>query len=209
MNKYFYIHLNHYANFVNNQRSVVMKTWIIILFVSAGTMISCASSDKTSKSENQLAVAAEKAKKAEETMKMEEQKSAKEKEEIKAKEELEKKKAESEMQKEELKAVKERLKKMGMAAVYVPVSKDGDAFSYPGGRTTAIRTKVTDDITVRSLSLVVDKQIEKSNSDRDHYNTGLGGFETCLNNQLYILFMSKDKNGMVVREWYETLEKCN
>lgn len=183
-----------------------MKTWIIVLIFSLAAMTGCASSDTAAKRDQQKDTAEENAKKALEMMKMEEEKAAKE--EMTAREELDKKKAESEKQKQELGAVKQRLKQMSMAAVFVPITRDGGVFSYPGGRTSVIKVKVADDITLRPLNLIMDGQLEKSNSDRDYYNTGTGGFETCLNDQLFILYMSKDKNGMVVRDWYETLDKC-
>lgn len=186
-----------------------MKTLISVILISWAVTIGCASSDKSAKSDKQQLSEEEKAQKATEARKLEDEKNAKEKEELAAKEELERRKAESEKNREELGAVKERLKQMGMAAVYVPVTKDGNTLSYPGGRVAVIRSKVGDAITLRSLNDVMQNQIEKSNSDLDRYNTGYGGFETCLRGQLFVLYMSRDKNGMVVREWYETLDKCN
>ena len=186
-----------------------MKVLMIVWMISLMTFMSCASSDKASKSEKQDAVAEVKAKAEAESKKLEDEKAAKEKEEMQAKEELEKKKADAEKQREELGAVKERLKKMGLAAVYAPITRDGQVFTYPGGRTTTIKSRVVDNILLRSLNQIMDKQMEKSNSDRDYYNTGTGGFEACLNDQLYVLYMSKNNNGMVTREWFEMLEKCN
>jgi hypothetical protein len=185
-----------------------MRVLTFALMISFAAFMSCASSDKTSKNDKQV-LAEVKAKAEAETKKLEEEKAVKEKEEMLAKEELDKKKAESEKQREELGAVKERLKKMGLAAVYFPITRDGQVFTYPGGRTTTIKSQVLDNILLRSLNQIMDKQVEKSNSDRDYYTTGTGGFEACLNDQLYILYMSKNNNGMIIREWFEMLEKCN
>ena len=186
-----------------------MKALIIVLIISLVTVISCTSSDTASKSDKQKVTAEEKAKKAEEVMKLEEEKAAREKETKMAKEELEKKKADHEKQIDEMKAVKERLKEMGMGAVFVPVTKDGNVFLYPGGKTAVIRSKVADDITLRSLNLAIDKQIKKSNSDLDYYTSGLGGFETCMGDRFFILYMYKDQGGSIQREWYELMDKCN
>ncbi len=185
-----------------------MRTlWIACLFLAAGIM-GCASSEKSSR-DNTQALSEVKAKAETETKKLEEEKEAKEKEAALAEEELLKKKAESEKQREELGAVKERLKKMGLAAVFVPITRDGQVFLYPGGRTATIKYAVSDMIVLRSLNQLMDKQLEKSNSDRDYFNTGNGGFEACLNDQLYILFMHRGQSGAIVRDWFEMLEKCN
>lgn len=110
-----------------------MRYTTFALLVSFAAFMSCASSDKASKSDKQNVLVEAKTKAEAETKKLEEEKAAKEKEEMLAKEELEKKKAESEKQREELGAVKERLKKMGLAAVYFPITRDGQVFTYPGG----------------------------------------------------------------------------
>jgi flagellar biosynthesis GTPase FlhF len=185
-----------------------MKTLLIALIFTTMAILGCGSAEKTSKKDTQVLSEA-RAKADAETKKMEEEKAAKEQEEKKAREELEKKKAESDKNREELGAVKERLKKMGLATVFVPVSRDGQIFMYPGGRTTTIKYQVSDMILLRSLNQMMDSQLEKSNSDRDYYNTGNGGFEACLNDQLYILYMYRNNSGAIVREWFEMMEKCN
>ncbi len=143
-----------------------------------------------------------------EAKKLDEERMIKEEEAKKEAAEVEVKKAHREKASAELKAVKENLKKMGLAAVFVPMTKNGDTFNYPGGKAIVVKEKVTDSGVLQSLNSMIDQQTEKYDDDRHQLSTCSGGYETCMDSKGYILYLSKDAGGTCIREWYLVNADC-
>ncbi len=186
-----------------------MKT--LIIFAALTLMIGCGGSGKSSKPDKQkeMTMLAENRAKAEaEAKKLDEERMIKEEEAKKEAAEVEVKKAHREKASAELKAVKENLKKMGLAAVFVPMTKNGDTFNYPGGKAIVVKEKVTDSGVLQSLNSMIDQQTEKYDDDRHQLSTCSGGYETCMDSKGYILYLSKDAGGTCIREWYLVNADC-
>jgi len=181
-----------------------MKSIAFIFALTLGVLIGCKSEEKATKKDKEVAANEDKKAKDEELKKLEQEKAKKEEEERLAKQELDKKKANLVQQQQELASVRENLKKMGLAAVFVYITKSGDTFTYQDGHTVMIKEKVADGFVQQSLDQIVQKQLEKENAARDSYNTCSNGFEACLDHKLYINFMSRDEKGNCVRQWYLT-----
>lgn len=125
-----------------------------------------------------------------------------------AADELAKKKEENEKSKDELRKVYANLKKMGQWADYMPYSKENNSFLLPGGVTRTLRKEITDTETLTQLNAMMDAQAAKHDKDLHALTTCIGGFETCLNGKIVILYFTKDETGACKRTWYETENNC-
>ncbi len=190
-----------------------MKYFYLITMAFVLIVAGCKSSEQAKKSETKKESKKELARKEvqkekEEKDRMEQERLVKEQEDKKAKEELERKKIESEKQKEELRRVQENLKKMGLAAFRVEVTKTDNQFNYGDGRVIGITGPVKDRAVLDALNDLLAKARDDERKRMKSEPECAGGYETCQDGWLYVYYMVRSSEGACDGQWYKTGQEC-
>lgn len=188
-----------------------MKTYTWLIVIGLIALMGCGGQKSSVKTDKQNEQHEEKKAKEESLKQLEEEKKAKEKEEQMLKEEVEKKKVLSEKDLQEMKNVKERLKKMGLAAVYVPMKRDNEFLVYQDNTLMRIKGDVTSQGILNALNDILKKEKDRDNEAAHLMEVCAGGFETCFENHFYVYYMEKKQvNGVWTCDgiWYEVDAEC-
>lgn len=180
-----------------------MKSFIVLVTIIGVIVSSCGPQKATRSDMSKLDEARANAEKAKENLANTQNAS-----QIAA-DELAKKKDENEKSKDELRKVRANLKKMGQWADYMPFNKENNTLLLPGGVTRTIRKEITDTEALTQLNAMLDAQATKQDKDHHALTTCIGGFETCLNGKIVVLYFTKDDAGACKRTWYETENNCD
>jgi flagellar biosynthesis component FlhA len=190
-----------------------MKYFYLLIMACLLAVAGCKSSEQAKKSETKKETKKEIArqeieKEKQEKDRLEQERIAKEQEEKQAKEELEKKKIESDKQKEELRKVQENLKRMGLAAYRVQITKDGNQIKYADGQTVTLSGTVVDRSLVNTLNDLLAKARDDERKKMNAEPACTGGYETCQDGWLYIYYMIESGNGNCDGQWYKIDQEC-
>ncbi|MBX7151454.1 hypothetical protein K1X84_07425 [bacterium] len=188
-----------------------MKTYTWLLTLCFIVAIGCSGQKSAAKTDHHDEKMEEKKAKEESLKQMEEEKKAKQKEEQMLKEEVEKKKNLSDKDRQEMKNVKERLKKMGLAAMYVPMKRDNEFFVYQDNTLMRIKGDVVSQGILNALNDILKKEKDRDNEAAHLMEVCSGGFETCFENHFYVYYMEKKEVNKVwtcESKWYEVDAEC-
>ena len=169
--------------------------------------VGCAGGGAAKKKEKAVNMEAAKAAAEQSAKQMNDQMEVAKKEETVAKEEVVEKKAMVDKCKSDLMAVRDLLIKMGVAAERVNVVKVGDVFRYQDQSSRTALAVIKDPDVVSRLDAIVEQQKNKDNDAMDFFNGCSGGFETCIDGQMYLQYMVKD-GGTCTRTWYLVDRNC-
>lgn len=194
-----------------------MRYFSLFLMACVLVFAGCKSSEQTTKSESKKETKKESKKELakqelekekQEKERLEQERIAKEREEKKAKEDLEKQKIESEKQKNELKKVQDNLKRMGLAAFRVDVTRENNQFKYADGRTVIITGSPKDQTVISALNDLLNKAKDDERKKLNSEPACSGGYETCQEGWLYIYYMVRSSDGSCGGEWFKTGQEC-